>query len=200
MVGAAQPVADEQGGAGEPGRHRVAVAPEGHRGVVGDGAFDHDRGREGQPWQGQQRLGVGQRRHGRAFTVRAPPLPGVAGRGTRRVEGRWAASGSSPTWCATTDPSRSAPRTRPHPCGCPAGADTARRPPRSAWPPGRRWAGRHGCPARSPWPAGRCARSGPCRPGAASPRPWPRSRWAWSIDSASTPRTVPECGSVPRST
>jgi len=52
---------------------------------------------------------------------RGTPAPsGVTGRGQEAVERDLGDSGSLARGCATTAPSRNAPRTRPIPCGCPA--------------------------------------------------------------------------------
>ena len=103
--------------------------------------------------------GFGRRRGRRGTGPATPALPPV-----------WSRSS-----CATTVQTRNAPPTRPRLCGSRVGAGTARRRRRSAWPPARTTAARHGCPGRSPSPAGRCARPGRCHRSGASPRPSPRS-------------------------
>ena len=184
-----------------PGRHRVAVAREGDAGVVGHDPLDLGGGRERRRREGEQRLGVAQRADGGALAVRSRrsrSSPVVAQKTSRE---RWASSG----FCAA----HGAP---------PAARDEAHRgldrslavaaPGRTGLDDrpvvlGHRGEGGldvTGSRARSPWPGGRSATPEPCRRGAAAPRPWPRSRWAWSIFSASTPRTLPECDSVPNST
>ena len=146
-------------GPGQPGRHRVAVAAEGDRGVGADrpghARPSPDTARPAAP--AAARRPPARRR--RAGAVTGAPRPGVSWPGAEPVQGGLrlgrGGRGHGPPPPAAHD---SAPRTRPRPCGCRAAAGTAPRPPRSASPPGRSSAARRGCPARSPWPAGRCAR------------------------------------------
>ncbi len=147
IVSAAEALADEQGRAAEPRRRRVTVAPIGDRRVVGDDPFDLDRRRE-RPPAGGRAAARHRRARGRSCVPSAKRRS--APRPSSRRTGRGSAGhprGSCRPSSATTVPRRSAPRTRPIPCGCPAAAGTARRPPRSAWRPGRRWPGRRGFPA-----------------------------------------------------
>ena len=83
----AQAVPDEQRGAAQSRRHRVAVAREGHAGVVGDDPLDLGGGRERGGREGEQRLGVGQFTDRGPFTVRSAALALVTGRGAEDVEG-----------------------------------------------------------------------------------------------------------------
>ena len=160
---------------------------------------DHRR-RERRGGQGQQRLGVSQRPDRRRDPA-GRAAAGVGGAGAEHVQrGLRLLPGWPRSSCATTGRRRSGPRIRPRPCGSPAAVGTAPPPRRSASRPGRSSAARPGCRARSPWPAGRSARSAgvpPCRRSTASIA---SIRCGWSSDSASTPRTRPECGSVPSST
>ena len=78
---------DEQRRATESGRHRVAVAQEGHAGIVGDDAGDLGGGRERCAREGEQRLGIGQLADGRSLTTRSSAFTVVTGGGAEHVEG-----------------------------------------------------------------------------------------------------------------
>ena len=186
---APEPVAQLQRGAGEAGRHRVAVAPERDRRVRGHDPGHLDRRRERRR---RAAPAAARRRRARRRSCAAP----VAVRRSRASPGR-----------RGTGPATPAPppvvvavivrHHRPHSVAH-RGLDRALAVPAPRWARlhdravvlGHRreaMAARHGCRARSPSPAGRCARPGRCRRGGASPRPSPRSDAAWSSDSASTP-------------
>ena len=134
----AEPVAQRALGAAHPRRHRVAVAPKGHAGLVVDAVAFFDGGRVGHRRERHQHLGVGQLADARPAW---PPfsfaqLVGVddsarAGAGGRR---RWSTRtgpgstgprpGRWPSWCATSARSRTSRRTRRPPCGSRASAGT----------------------------------------------------------------------------
>ena len=199
MVGELKPVPDEQRRAAEPRRHRVAVAPKGDAGVVGHDPGDLGRGRERRRREGEQRLGVGQRADGGALTVRSTAFALVTGGGAEDVEGALGLlGGRGSSWCATSGPRRSAPRTRPLPFDCRASADRARRRPRSAWPPERRTAWTSPVPGTITVARRSVRHTLAVPPRRRSTSSMASMRWAWSIFSASTPRTLPECGNVPK--
>ena len=82
----AQAVPNEQRRAGQSGRHRVAVAQEGDRRVVGHHAFDLGGGRERGGREGEEGFGVGQCADRGPFTARSPAFALVTGRGAEDVE------------------------------------------------------------------------------------------------------------------
>ena len=148
----------------------------------------------------EQRFGVGQLADGAPSDRRA--LGGSAGhRWSNRTRPRSAGPlrASALPWCATTVPRRSAPRTRQLPCGCHAGGAGLDH---GSVVLGHRGKGGLDVPG---------SRHDHRRQAIGPPHPWCAAqppehlvdgtiRWGWSIFSANTPRTLPECGRVPSST
>jgi hypothetical protein len=161
----AEPVTQHQLRADQTGRDTVAVAAEGHRGVGVHRAADLHGGRIRRGRKGQQRLGIGQRTHGRG--TGDPP----SGHGRGRASPTVARNRSSDpcAWAIvaavmvrTSGRTQTAPPPPPSPCGWPAATGRAGPRRRRAWPPEPSLAARRWCRARSPSPADRCARSWRC--------------------------------------
>ena len=194
----AQAVADEQCRAPAPAAPSSGC-PEGDRRVVGDDPLDLDGRRERHRRQREQRLGVGQSPTV-SRPVRSPALALVAGCGAEHIEG---ALGFLGGLCRHRAPPP--PRDEAH-----RGLDRTL----AVAPPGRTRldhgpvvlgdrseGGLHVAGSRQITVASRSVRHTRAVP----PRrritaSMASIRWAWSIFSASTPRTLHECGRVPNST
>ena len=131
----AQPVAQGHGCAAQAGSDRVAVASEGHAGLVIDYCADLNGGRERSDRQSHEWFGVGQLAHrgprhgtigGRFFDPGRAAQTGASRHRPEPVQADLGGLGVTPRpKSATTAPWRNAPPLPPTPCGSPAGAGTA---------------------------------------------------------------------------
>ena len=190
----------EQCGAAEPGRHRVAVATKGHAGIVGDDPGDLGGGRERGRRESEQRLGVGQLADGGALAVRSTALALVTDGGAERVEGALGLLGCRRSHGAP-------PTSRDEADGGLDGSFAIAAPRRTGLDDGSVVLGHRsegGLDLARPRHDHRRQAISPPHPRrpaqTRSTSSMASIRWAWSIFSASTPRTLPECGNVPNST
>ena len=181
-----------------PGGDRVAVAAERRPAPARDTGAHLDRRRERRrpatPAAARRRPA---RRPSCACRRRCAARGRRPARRRTRPGAACASSGvASRSSSATTAARRRGSPSPPRPCGSRAAAGTAPRPRRSASPPARTSACTVPAAGTTPWPAGRSAtRGSPAQP--AQHRVHRLDQCGWSIDSASTPRHRPECGSVP---